>query len=220
MAAVLVLSVGGAIVPALLAFTVLQPSAVWSGQLWRLLTWGLLEFHPLNLVFGLILLYAFSPDLLYRWGVRGFILRYFGCGVLVGALSCLVLAPFSASPLASLAQRPFTGLFAISEAMIIAWGSLVPDRQILFFFMIPMSGRNLIFASIAITVIFAAMGGFVFYIPVFIAIAVALIYMDVFSFRRLYLRGRMAMLQRDYKKKTSNLRAVDRDRDEPPRWTH
>ena len=57
-------------------------------------------------------------------------------------------------------------------------------------------------------------------LPHFIAEGVALVYMDVISVRRLYLRGRMAMLQRDYKRRTAHLRMIERDDKKPPRWMH
>jgi membrane associated rhomboid family serine protease len=218
--AVLVLSIGSATVPGMLSTLALQTGDVWSGQLWRLVTWCLLELMPLNLVFEIVLLYFFCPDLISRWGTRGFFIRLFGCGALTAAIVCLAFKVIPGEVGATLGRVPFAGLFALSEAIVIAWGALMPDRQILLLFVIPMSGRNLIFASIAITVIFAAMGGFIMYIPVFVAEGIALVYFDVFSFRRLYLRGRMAMLQRDYKRRTAHLQVVDRDRDEPPRWTH
>jgi len=198
-----------------LTYSLLLTTEVWKGQVWRLLTWAPLELRPLGLLFGVVILYFFCPDLLYRWGTRRFFVNFFGGAAIVGALTCLVAQLWG-----EVALMPHMGLWPMQEAMIIAWAALNPGRQILIYFVIPISGRHLIAITIAITVLFAMLHGFAVFVPHFIAELLALIYMDVFSFRRLYLRGRMAMLQRDYKRRTAHLHMVDRDRDEPPRWTH
>jgi membrane associated rhomboid family serine protease len=219
--AILIASAGGALlqgfgIPAL-SYTVLSASKVWNGEIWRLLTWSLLALEPLSLVFSLLALFFFGPDLMGRWGRRRFFTLYFVSGAIVGALTCLVarfLAPL-------LMPLPMPGVFAVLEMMVIAWAVLFPDRTILLFLVLPIRARHLIPITIFITVLMGIFGSFVMLTPYLIAIALALVYMDVFSFRRAYLRTRMAMLQRDYKRRTSGLRAVDRDKgEEPPRWTH
>lgn len=221
MALVLGMSAGGALLERLgvpvLSYSWLDVEAVWRGQLWRLITWAPLELGPLNLVFGLLLLYFVGPQLLQAWGTQRFFLFYFGGAAITGVLTCLI----GHFLWRAVVLVPHTGLWPMEQAMIIAWAVLMPGQRILQFFVLPMSGRNLIAFTIALTFVFAAINGFFVFVPHFIAELLVLVYMDVFSFRRLYLRGRMAMLQRDYKKRTTNLRAVDdRDRDEPPRWTH
>jgi membrane associated rhomboid family serine protease len=219
-AATLVMTAGGALLQrngvALYTYRLLGPDWVLRGEVWRLFTWIFLEPDPLGLVFGCLLLYFIGPDLLHRWGRRRFFLLYFGAGAIVGLLTCLV-ARFLVT---EVYRAPFTGLWPMQEAMIIAWAVLMPDRQIRVFFVLPLAGRHLISFTIAVTFVFAFLNGFPRYIPHFIAEAIALVYMDVFSFRRAYLRARMAMLQRDYKRRTTHMRVVDRERDEPPRWTH
>jgi hypothetical protein len=106
------------------------------------------------------------------------------------------------------------------DALIIAWAVKQPGAQILIWFVLPVSGRHLIAVTCGMTFIWAVMGGFALYIPHFAAELAALVYMDVFSFRRTYLRARLAMLERQNKRRIpSHLRPVERD-DEPPRWTH
>jgi hypothetical protein len=118
-------------------------------------------------------------------------------------------------------RQDYAGMWPMQEALIISWAALMPDRKILAFFVLPLSGRNLIVFTIALTFVFALLGGFAPFIPHFIAELLALMYVDVISVRRLYLRGRMAMLQRDYRRRTQHLRMVDReDDDKPPRWMH
>jgi membrane associated rhomboid family serine protease len=220
-AASLFFSAGGALfersgVP-VYTYTLFRPLLVMEGEVWRLLSWVLLEIRPLALLFACMLIYFVGPDLLYRFGVRRFFLLYFGGGVVVGALTCLIGLLWKDV----LVNAYPMGLWPMGEAMLITWAALHPDRQLLVMFMLPVSGRNLIAFTIAITVVFALVYGIDAFIPHFVAELCALLYSDVLSFRRLYLRGRMAMLQRDYKRRAAHLRMVERDdNDKPPRWMH
>jgi membrane associated rhomboid family serine protease len=198
------------------SYSILFIEPVWEGEVWRLLTWAPLELRPLALVFGCLLLYFIGPDLLHRWGTRRFFSLFFGGAVLVGAITCLI-GRFVWPEVASV---PHLGLWPMEEALIIAWAALYRDRQILIFFALPMAGRNLIGLTIAVTVVFAALDGFHRFLPHFVAELAALVYTDVISVRPWIARARLAMFQRRYKRQTAKLTRVDRDSDEPPRWTH
>jgi membrane associated rhomboid family serine protease len=198
----------------LLSKSVLRVGDVWHGEVWRLVTWAPIEIDPLGLVFGLLLLYFISPDLLRRWGTRRFFVNFFAGAALVGALTCLVGA-FVWRPVA---QVSHIGLWPMEEAMLIAWATLFQDRQILLFFALPVAGRNLIGLTIAITVVMAALGGFQRFVPHFLAELLALAYMNVIPIRSWTARLRLAWFQQRYRRRTAKLMRVDRD--EPPRWTH
>jgi membrane associated rhomboid family serine protease len=199
----------------LLRSSVLVVGEVWQGEVWRLVTWALVELSPLGLVFGCLMLYFIGPDLLHRWGTRRFLLNYFGGAAVVGAVTCLV-GRFLWEEVALI---PHMGLWPMQEAMIIAWATLFRDRQILIFFALPISGRNLVVLTIALTVVWAALHGFPLFVPHFVAEAAALVYMDVVSVRPWVARARLAWFQRRYRQRTARLTRIDRD-DEPPRWTH
>ena len=196
--------------------SVLVTRLVWAGEVWRLVTWAPLELSPLGLIFGCLLLYFIGPDLLHRWGTRRFFVNFFGGAAVVAAVTCLV----GRFLWAEVAVIPHLGLWPMEEAMVIAWAALFPDRQILLFFALPISGRNLIAVTIAITVVMAALSGFPLFVPHFVAEAAALAYMDVISVRSWIVRARLAAFQRGYKRRTAHLTRVDLDRDDPPRWTH
>jgi membrane associated rhomboid family serine protease len=218
MALVIFMSAGGSLlqrarVP-LLSLSVLDVNAVWHGEIWRLLSWSTLALDPLGLLFGCLVLYFFGPDLLRRWGARRFFLNFFGGAAVVGATTCLIGRYLSLEVYAG----QYQGLWAMEDAMIIAWATLFSDRQILLFFALPTSGRNLIVLTIAITVVMAAMSSFPFYVPHFVAELAALLYMDIIPTRSAIARGRLAWFQRGYRRRTAKLTRIDRD--EPPRWTH
>jgi membrane associated rhomboid family serine protease len=199
----------------ILSYSVLIVERVWGGEVWRLLTWAPIELSPIGLIFGCLLLYFIAPDLLRRWGTLRFFANFFGGAVVVGALTC-VAGRYLGREVAVL---PYMGLWPLLEAMIIAWAMLFPDRQILvLFFALPMSGRNLVVMTIALTLVWAALGGFPLFVPHFVAELVALLYMNVIPARSWTARARLFWFQRRYRRRTAKLMRVDRD--EPPRWTH
>jgi membrane associated rhomboid family serine protease len=202
----------------LLAYSVLLVDPVWEGQAWRLVTWAPIELGGLGLVFGILLLYFIGPDLLGRWGRRRFFALFFGGAALVAAVTCVI----GRFVWPTVALIPHTGLWPMNEALIIAWAALYPDRRILVSFVLPMSGRNLIWMTIALTVVWAALSGFPLFVPHFVAELAALVYADIIPVRSWILRARLALFQRGYKRRTAKLTEVERDRgrDEPPRWTH
>jgi hypothetical protein len=83
---------------------------------------------------------------------------------------------------------------------------------------IPVSGKALIAITVGFTLLNAIFSPFVIYIPHFVAQLIALIYMDVFSMRRLWLRARHAVAERQFRRRTAHLYVVKRDDDRPPRW--
>ena len=138
------------------SLSVLLVPEVLRGEVWRLLTWAPLELSPLGLIFGCLLLYFLGPDLLRHWGMRRFFALFFGGAAVVGGVTCLI----GRFVWARVAAVPHFGLWPMEEAMIIAWASLFRDRQILVMFALPMAGRNLIWLTIALTVVMAALSGF------------------------------------------------------------
>jgi len=200
-----------------LSALICEGEKVLSGQIWRLPSWVLIEPGPLQLLFGSILLYGLGGDLAQRWGTRRFLLSYFGVASLAGALTCLLgllLWP-------NLLRVPFSGMWPVLDALIIAWAMLFPDRMILAAFVLPIGGRHLVTLTIALTVVFAFMYGFAPFVPNFFAELIALVYMGVLSPRRMLLRAQLAMLQRAERRRAAgHLRVVNRKDDEPPRWTH
>jgi membrane associated rhomboid family serine protease len=201
--------------PLLLYSGVLSPERVGAGEVWRLLTWVFFETDPLSLIFACLGLWWFGRDLAGAWGPVRFLLAYLGLAVGTGAATCL-LAWLLWPGLA----RPTAGPWPLITALLIAWAVLYPQRNVLVWFVLPLHGRNLIYATIGGTVLFALLGGVEHYVPHFIAQGLMMVYVRQ-SLRRLWLRFRLALQQRSARRRSSYIRPVDRsDRSEPPRWLH
>ena len=71
----------------LLAF---DPAGVLSGHVWRLVSWVLVQDSPLTLFFAAFMLWWLGQQLVYVWGERSFLLRFFGITLGAGVLATLV----------------------------------------------------------------------------------------------------------------------------------
>src|SRR5262245_10931542 len=206
-------ALGDQLGPSFRGHLLLLPERVWDGELWRLLSWVFVELHPLSLIFGCLALWLFGSDLNYSWGPRRFLAVYAGFAVASGALTCVIarlLWP-------TLMGIPYFRMWPVVEALIIAWATLNPNRQILLYFVLPIGGRAIIYATVGGTLLYAILLRFEIFIPDFIAQGLMFLYLGPVSPRYLWLRLRYAIATR----KRTHLRTVDRrDREEPPRWLH
>ncbi len=200
-----------------LGYLLLQPDAVAHGEVWRLLTWSFFELSPLGLIFGCLLILMFGRDLSDVWGARRFLGAYFLLSVLTAGVTTLLGISFGGG----LRQAVYFTVWPVVEALIIAWATLFPTRQMLIYFVLPLGGRNLILFTMGTTLVFALLSGFIAFIPHFIAQGLMLAYMREPAIGRLWQKLTLGM-RGGQKKRPSHLRAVDRlDReDEPPRWLH
>jgi membrane associated rhomboid family serine protease len=192
----------------LLAYGVLDPAAVLGGQVWRLVTWVLFETEPLNLLFGCMTLYFFGRDLYFTWGERRFVVVYFATAALTAAATTVVALFWPA------ASGPALGLWPVISALIVAWAVYFPDRQILLFFALPVSGRAMLYVTLGGTLFFAVMGrGLGPYVPHLIAELGMLAWTRSPSTGRFWERLRMAAHERNLKRRSRHLKVIDRDRE-------
>ena len=213
----LVTSILGAQVPGFAAAGELTPSLVFRGQLWRMVTWVFFEQNPLGLIFAALAIYWFGNDLVRIWGPVRFLATYLGVAAAAASVTCLL----------SLVSPPlytfgFRGAWPVISALIIAWACAFPTRNILVYFVLPLSGKNLIYATLGGTVLFALLSGWVgAYVPHFAAELLSLAAMRGKGLGNLWARVKFELAYRNWRRRTSRLREVPRPpRDETPRWYH
>jgi membrane associated rhomboid family serine protease len=214
--ATLVGSILGAQVPGILYAGALVPGLVYQGQAWRLLTWVLFEQDALSLVFAGLALFWFGNDLARVWGPGRFLAAYFGVAGAAGLLTCLTAGVWPA-----LRPAPFAGPWAIVDALIIAWAIRFPTRNILVYFVLPLRGRNLIYATLGGTLLFALLSGLPLFVPHFAAELLALAVLRGAGPSRLWARVRFEIAYRGWRRRAGRLREVPPPaRRETPRWYH
>lgn len=209
------LSVLGALLPGLLALGAFVPALVLEGQVWRLFTWVFFEQDPISLVFAILMLWWFGRELAYAWGPWKFLLIYLGLAGLTAVVVC-ALARFL---LPGLLVAAWASTWPISQALILAWAVLFPFRQILVYFLFPLGGRNLIYVNVGLTLLFAVFSGFARFLPHFVAMGLMLLYERDPVLDYYWLRLKMA-LSGTGRRRARHLKAVEKPREEPPRWVH
>jgi membrane associated rhomboid family serine protease len=125
------------------------------GQLWRLVTSGLLTSpdHYGHLLFTLMGLYFLAPDLERRWG-SGRMLRFFAYAVLAGNLAVLAVHLLTPQGADARFHPPFVyGASAAIAATAVAWSRDHADATVRMMFVLPMRGRWLLWVTLGICVL-------------------------------------------------------------------
>jgi membrane associated rhomboid family serine protease len=217
--AILVTSILGAQVQGWFDGGAFVPGLVWQGQAWRLVTWAFYEMHPLYLIFAALALFWFGNDLVHLWGPGRFLATYLGLAAAAAGVTCLLALVWS-----RLFSLLFVGAWPVISGLIIAWAIAFPTRNIFVYLVLPLHGRNLIYATLAGTLLFALLSGSIAsYVPSFAAEFLALIAMRRRNpLSELWTKVKFELAYRRWRHRSSNLREVPRprSRDEDPRWYH
>jgi membrane associated rhomboid family serine protease len=208
----------GALAGVVPAFAAFVPALVLRGEVWRLVTWPFVEGRdPLSLIFGALTLYWFGRDLTWAWGPRRFLVTFLAIAGLSAAattLLSLVVAP--------LGDRVWLGAWPVLSALIVGWAMLFPERQILFMFALPISGRALAWITVGGTLLYAVLGGrggAWSYVPHLLAQGFMALYLRGFSARGMWQTLKIRSLERRARRRASHLKVVHKDGDgSPPRW--
>jgi membrane associated rhomboid family serine protease len=164
----LVAAVGDQLGQGMRTLLLLQPAAVWEGEVWRLVTWVLVEDQPLNLIFGGLVLYWFGRDLVDAWGTRRFLATWFGIPAVAGVVTCLLALAWP-----RIAGGWYSGFWVALDVLVVSWGLAYPFRQILLFFALPVSGQALVWITLGGTVLFALFSSVAAFVPHLVATGIA-----------------------------------------------
>ncbi|HKQ98185.1 MAG TPA: rhomboid family intramembrane serine protease [Candidatus Polarisedimenticolia bacterium] len=109
--------------------------------LWQLVTYMFLHSTStiLHIVFNMLFLWLFGTEVERAWGTRAFLRYYFVCGI-GGALTTSLLFWNSTT----------IGASGAVFGVMLAYGMLFPNRQILFWFLFPMRAISFVLLSIGI----------------------------------------------------------------------
>lgn len=209
-------SILGAVSTPLAGLGAFSPAAVLVGQLWRLVSWPFFERDPLSLLFGGLMLYWFGRDLTWAWGPRRFLVTFFSIAGLAAAGTTLL-----SLVLPTLGERVWLGAWPVLSSLVVAWAMLFPERQILFMFALPMSGRALGWVTLGGTLlyaVFAGRGGAYQYVPHLLAQGLMALYLRGVSARGLWQTLKIRQLERKARRRASHLKVVQKKGNEPPRW--
>jgi membrane associated rhomboid family serine protease len=168
----------------------LVPEAVWRGELWRLVTWALVETGPMALIFTCVAMYWLGGSLRWTWGTRQF----------AGFLAIIVLSAGVGTSLLGLVVPmawffPQFGGLAVAAAIVIAWALQYPDERLVVYWVVVTGGKQLAYGTLGVILLFAFFVGLVPMLPELIACTVALLY-STRTLRRWRLQFKAFLAQR------------------------
>lgn len=195
----------------LAAWGTLVPSAVLEGEIWRLATWTFLDRDPLSLLFAALMLFSFGRDLAWAWGSRRLFLTWLGFGAASGAVAVLLAL--------AVPMPGWSGPWAVISAFMVAWGLLFPERQMSFWGVLPLSGRNLVWLTIGITLFLGAFYGMRSMVPHLAAEGLMLLWFRGLSLRGAWQSVRIWLGERRMRRRAKHLRVVKKNgKGDPPQW--
>ena len=127
----------------------LVPSRILRGEVWRLVTWPLIEPGAISLVLTCFTIYRFGGDLAHRWGdrrLRSFILQL----VLVAAVGTSLV-----TLLLGVDLYGRLGGLAVCDVLVIAWARQFPQQPLTLYGMVTLAGQQLVNITVATAVVFA-----------------------------------------------------------------
>jgi len=134
----------------------LAPQYVWHGQIWRLVTWALIETSPLRLMLLCVTIYVLGSELATMWGerrLRRFMIEVLGSAAVVATLLALISRD---------AWEVYRlGGWAVGDALVIAWARQYPRHPVVIFYgLLTLPARDLLILVIVFNVLFALFAPF------------------------------------------------------------
>ncbi len=109
------------------------------GMVWELVSYMFLHANFMHIFFNMFGLVIFGADLERWWGTRDFLKYYFVCGAGAGIIQVLVTYAHLGSPLV-----PVIGASGAIFGVLVAYALAFPNRQVLLWFVIPVSARTMV----------------------------------------------------------------------------
>jgi hypothetical protein len=168
--ATLVLSIGSALSGGHVAdWLALAPSAIWHGQVWRLVTWPLVELSPMSLIVTCGAIYKLGTPLAVRWGERR-LRRFVFHIVLASGLGATLVATLFGAHLWR------CGGWAVGDLLVIAWARQFRDASLQFYGVIELQGDRIVIFACAVPALFALYYGPLYLAPELFACAATVMY--------------------------------------------
>lgn len=184
----------------------LMPVAIERGQVWRLVTWPLVQGDPGTLLFGGFMLWWLGQQLSYAWSERRFAARILFTTVAAGLLTTLLGLVWSRASMVA-----HVGMWPLVNALIVSWGMLRPDAQVNIWGVLPLTGRNLALLVTFATVLYGIASGFAEFTPHLSALAVAWIQARGIGGGRLGGQARRWWSERGAKRRARHLEVVPKN---------
>jgi membrane associated rhomboid family serine protease len=141
------------------SFLELVPNGIFHGRIWQLFTFSFIHSDVMHLVLNLLVLAFVGADIEALWGTRKFLTFYFFC-ILMSGFFYLMIQLMMSNPL--FLSRPLIGASGGVYGLLLTYGILFPDREMLFMMLFPMKARQFVWVLAGVEfmqAIFSGQGG-------------------------------------------------------------
>lgn len=125
----------------------LVPALFFRGYFWQCVTYMFMHSDLFHILFNMLILWMVGTELEAQWGTKEFLKYYFVCGISAGFFYLAVLSFFHGSP-ATLV--PMVGSSGAIYGLLVAYGILYSERQMLFMMIFPMKAKHFVLLLAAI----------------------------------------------------------------------
>lgn len=141
-------------------FALVPQQVVTRGMVWQLVSYMFLHGGFTHILFNMFGLVIFGSDLERWWGSRDFLKYYFITGIGAGVIHILAAYAFPGHFLPS-TLVPTIGASGAIFGILVAYAMAFPNRQVLLWFVIPVSARTMVilFGLIELVTAFQHQGG-------------------------------------------------------------
>jgi membrane associated rhomboid family serine protease len=139
--------------PILLWLNLMPYDVLRHGEIWQLVTYMFLHAGIGHILFNMLTLWMFGAAVEQTWGTRRFLQFYFICGF--GAGVCVVIA----NRLFGNIYQPTIGASGAIYGVLLAFGMLFPDTEILLMFLFPIKAKFAVMIFGAIAFLSSLQGG-------------------------------------------------------------
>lgn len=197
------LSVLNALPTPLKGVLLLSPASVLHGQVWQLVSYGLIEVSPMGVIFGAIILWGIGGGMEQQWGRRRF-LTFSLVMVLIGSIATVLVSLI----VPQISYAAFPGGTVLTGSLWVAYGMQIGTRQTNFWGL-PVTGNVLAMIGAGFVALNAVFGSIFAVLPEAFALLATFISMRGFSPGRLLTRWRSWRFEKQYEKRSSQLRSID-----------
>lgn len=137
----------------------LIPNQTMHGMFWQVFTYSFLHVDVMHLILNLMVLAFVGSDIEAVWGTRRFFVFYSFC-ILVAGIFYLLMQLVIWNPV--YLSLPMMGASGGIYGLLLAYGILFPDREMLFMMMFPMKSKHFVGVLAGVeflNALFSAQGG-------------------------------------------------------------
>jgi len=124
-------------------FGLIPADIIFNFFLWQPLTYMFIHADNIfHVMFNMLVLWMFGSELEGRWGSRFFLLYYLVCGIGAGTIYtfCTLIYYLFTTDVAPL-MSPVIGASGATFGLVLAYGIIFGERQVLFMFIFPMKAK-------------------------------------------------------------------------------